>query len=64
MMVAGNPHMDTLVHPGRCPAHGMVQATKQVPKVRFPFLVFGALRLWAHQRPYCCPACGTAVDRA
>lgn len=63
-MTAQNTHTALLVQTGRCPTHGMVQATKAVPTVRFPFLVFGALRLWAQRRPYRCPGCGSAVARA
>jgi len=59
-----NPHEETLTQSGRCGAHGAVQAIKRVPEVRFPFLVFGALRLWANRRPFCCPVCGAPVTRA
>jgi hypothetical protein len=61
MLAERDPHTDLLVRSGQCPTHGLVQATKPVPRVRFPFLVFGVLRLWAMQRPYRCPACGGRV---
>jgi len=63
-MAQRDAHTDLLVRSGRCREHGLVQATKPVPKVRFPFLIFGAMRLWALQRPYRCPACGRRVQGA
>ncbi len=60
-MATTSTHSDTLVRTGRCDSHGLVQATKQVPKIRFPFIVFGAMRLWAQTRPFRCPVCGAAV---
>ena len=64
MLAHGDAHTELLVQPGQCPSHGVVQATKSVPRIRFPFLVFGVLRLWALQRPYRCPACGGRVQQA
>lgn len=64
MTTGGKTHNETLVQSGRCTAHGVVQATKQVPRIRFPFLVYGALRLWANMRPFHCPVCDSPVSRA
>jgi hypothetical protein len=50
--------IETHTRPGRCPTHGSVTATKAVPKIRFPFVVW-AVRRWIAQRgPYRCPSCG------
>jgi hypothetical protein len=47
---------------GRCAAHGTVQATREIPKMGFPFIVFGPRRAIAKRRPFRCPQCGAAVD--
>ncbi len=64
MSAHGQPHATLRVQPGRCPTHGVVQATKALPAIRFPFLIFGALRLWANLRPFRCPLCDATVARA
>ncbi|HLZ71142.1 MAG TPA: hypothetical protein VKV26_14670 [Dehalococcoidia bacterium] len=64
MTARADANHQTLAQPGHCRAHGVVQATKQVPKIRFPFIVYGALRLWASRRPFTCPVCGETVGRA
>ena len=46
-----------------CPKHGQVQAVRQVPKVKFPFLITGPARYFAARRPYHCPECGAKVSR-
>jgi len=46
---------------GRCPTHGAVEATRKMPKLGFPFLYFGTLRLLARGRPFLCPTCGQPV---
>ena len=43
--------------PGNCPTHGKVTAEKQVPKLKFPFVVTGIARAAAAARPYRCPTC-------
>ena len=47
---------------GRCPEHGEVQATREVPRLRFPYVVYGLLRMLAQRRPFRCPQCGAAVS--
>ncbi len=47
---------------GSCPTHGEVQATREVPKLQFPYVVYGVLRLFAQRKPYRCPDCGAAVS--
>ena len=47
---------------GTCPAHGEVIGEKQVPKLKFPFVVSGIARKAALMRPYRCPDCGAKVS--
>jgi hypothetical protein len=42
----------------RCPDHGLVQATRQMPRLRFPFIVTGVMWLAALARAFRCPECG------
>ena len=46
---------------GRCSAHGQVDATREIPRVRFPFAYYGVLRMIARRRPFKCPTCGSPV---
>jgi hypothetical protein len=47
---------------GRCPTHGTVDATREVPAAGFPFVVYAIWRAVAQRRPFLCPECGTAVQ--
>jgi hypothetical protein len=47
---------------GRCAAHGPVEATREVPKMGFPFVVYSVWRAVAQRRPFLCPQCGEAVE--
>jgi len=47
---------------GRCPTHGTVQATREVPQLGFPYVVYAFRRAAAQRRPYRCPECGIAVQ--
>jgi hypothetical protein len=49
---------------GRCAAHGTVRATREVPKIGFPFVFYVIWRAIAQRRPFRCPECGTAVQAA
>jgi hypothetical protein len=49
--------------PSRCPDHGLVEATRQLPRPRFPFIVTGVLRLAALAGAFRCPECGAKADR-
>jgi hypothetical protein len=40
---------------GRCATHGTVQATREVPKMGFPFVVYAIWRAIARRRPFLCP---------
>jgi hypothetical protein len=49
---------ETRTRAGRCPAHGAVTAEKEIPKLKFPFVITGLWRGLAALRPYRCPTCG------
>ena len=46
---------------GQCVTHGTVEATREVPKVGFPYVVYATWRAVAQRRPFRCPECGAAV---
>jgi predicted RNA-binding Zn-ribbon protein involved in translation (DUF1610 family) len=46
---------------GDCPAHGEVEATREIPKMAFPPMITAVRRALAKRRPYRCPTCGQAV---
>ena len=48
---------------GRCPDHGIVQATKEIPTVSFPFVVYGIRRAKATMTAARCPQCGEKLQR-
>lgn len=52
----------TQTRTGTCPSHGRVEATREVPKLQFPFIVYGVRRLMARGRPFHCPTCGAETD--
>jgi len=47
---------------GTCPAHGTVDATREIPQLQFPYLVYAVLRAVAKRRPFRCPQRGTQVQ--
>ena len=49
---------ETQTAPGRCPEHGDVEATREIPRVTFPPIVTAISRAIAKRRPYRCPVCG------
>jgi hypothetical protein len=50
--------------PARCPVHGEVQATREIPGMGFP-PIYHAVRRWrARRASFECPTCGTAVGPA
>jgi hypothetical protein len=49
---------------GRCPSHGVVDATRTLPRLKFPILVSGVQRLIALTGPYHCPRCHARTVRA
>ena len=50
--------------PGRCETHGLVEGTRTMPRLVFPFIITGMLRLVAMARPYRCPRCGASTSKA
>jgi len=46
---------------GQCATHGTVEAAREIPRMGFPFIVFGVLRAIARRRPFRCPECGEPV---
>jgi hypothetical protein len=54
-----NPEVQT--RSGRCETHGTVEATREVPRIQFPYIVYGVRRWMAMRRPYRCPQCGEPV---
>jgi hypothetical protein len=48
---------------GRCETHGMVEATREIPRMGFPFVIYAIWRAVAQRRPFLCPECGAAVQR-
>jgi hypothetical protein len=47
---------------GRRADHGTVQATREIPRMGFPFIVYAIWRSLAKRRPFRCPQCGTPVQ--
>lgn len=43
---------------GRCATHGTVEATREIPRMQFPYVVFATRRYMARRRPLRCPTCG------
>ena len=44
-----------------CPTHGTVEATRELPRPGFPFVINAVRRALAARRPYRCPTCGAVV---
>jgi hypothetical protein len=44
-----------------CTTHGTVQATREIPRFRWPHAVSGVRRYVARRRPLHCPTCGATV---
>jgi hypothetical protein len=53
---------ETRIREGTCPEHGKVQGVKELPAIKFPFLITAPARGLAALRPYRCPACGAKVS--
>jgi hypothetical protein len=47
---------------GECPTHGTVEATREIPGMGFPFVVFAIMRSFAKRKPFTCPECGAQVQ--
>ena len=53
--------MPTETKTASCPAHGTVEATREMPKPGFPFVLYLVRRYLAGRKPFRCPTCGAAV---
>jgi len=53
---------ETETQSGNCATHGNVQATREIPKMGFPFVWFAIARALARRRPFVCPECGQPVS--
>ncbi|MBV9411966.1 MAG: hypothetical protein JO148_10235 [Acidimicrobiia bacterium] len=53
---------ETQTKHGDCPTHGMVEATRELPRVTFPPIITAVRRSLAKKRPYLCPECGAEVE--
>jgi hypothetical protein len=47
---------------GRCATHGTVEATKEIPRLQFPYFVYAIRRSLAKRRPFLCPTCAEPVE--
>ncbi len=50
--------------PSKCAHHGTVDGTRRSPRILFPFIITGVLRLIAMTRPFLCPYCNAATTKA
>jgi hypothetical protein len=62
--VTANDHKAMQTRPGKCENHGTVDGVRKMPRLVFPFIVTGVSRLIAMTRPFRCPQCGAACQRA
>jgi hypothetical protein len=51
----------TQTQAGRCATHGTVEATREIQRMGFPFVVYAIWQAVAQRRPFLCPECGAAV---
>lgn len=63
-MTATSSQESVQTRPSRCATHGPVEGTRTMPRLRFPFIVTGMMRLVATARPFRCPSCGAKTARA
>jgi hypothetical protein len=62
--MTGSSKNSVQTRPGRCEAHGLVEGTRKMPRLIFPFIITGAFRLVAMTRPFRCPRCGASTAKA
>jgi hypothetical protein len=62
--MTGSSKNSVQARPGRCETHGLVEGTRKMPRLIFPFIITGALRLVAMRRPFLCPRCGASTTPA
>jgi hypothetical protein len=54
--------LETETRTGRCASHGTVDATRDMPKSGFPWIINALRRLIAGRRPFRCPICDAPVE--
>jgi len=52
---------ETETQSGTCVNHGSVVATRELPKLGFPYIYYSMKRMVAKRRPFTCPTCGSAI---
>jgi hypothetical protein len=52
---------DTQTRTAVCSTHGTIEATREMPKPSWPYLIYAVRRTLAARRPYRCPTCGETV---
>jgi hypothetical protein len=62
--MTGSSKNSVQTRPGRCETHGLVEGTRKRPRLIFPYIITGALRLVAMTRPFRCPRCGASTAKA
>ena len=63
-MTAADHTGSVQTRPSRCSTHGLIEGTRKMPTLRFPFIITGVMRLAAATRPFRCPQCGAKAARA
>ena len=54
--------VETETQTEQCAIHGTVQATRDMPKMGFPYIYYALVRSRAKRKPFLCPECGEAVQ--
>lgn len=69
--MANSSRTNVQTRPSTCENHGAVEGTRKrskaqgkMPRLLFPFIITGVLRLIAMTRPFRCPQCGATTTRA
>jgi hypothetical protein len=62
--MTSNSRNSVQTRPSRCEADGPVEGTRKMPRLIFPFIITGVLRLVALTRPFRCPRCGATTTKA
>ena len=62
-MTAADRAESVQTRPARCATHGLIEGTRKMPKLRFPFIITGVMRVAAAARPFRCPRCGAKAAR-
>lgn len=63
-MTASSKQDQIQSRPSRCESHGLVEGTRELPKLGFPFVITGPRRLVAMTGAFRCPQCGAKTAKA